>query len=226
MIARAASETDPELAAALYDLIGKRALAAGVEACRAGTARHAVVAKAARGCLRALGETVEDAPLASVEPPPVDVSSVIGTRVLWTLETTRGPITIALLPEVAPWAVASIVALTKKGFYDDLEVHRVVPSFVVQGGDPTQSGWGGPGYMLPAEPSTLRDGEGFVTGGVGVADAGRDSGGSQWFVMHGRAAHLDGRYTWIGQVRTGQKSADALQIGDKITRAAVVIDPK
>jgi peptidyl-prolyl cis-trans isomerase B (cyclophilin B) len=94
---------------------------------------------------------------------------------------------IQLRPDVAPWAVATIVALTRKGFYNGLEFHRVVPNFVVQGGDPTESGSGGPGFSIPAEPATQSDGPGYTAGGVGIADAGRDSGGSQWFVMHSRA---------------------------------------
>jgi peptidyl-prolyl cis-trans isomerase B (cyclophilin B) len=153
--------------------------------------------------------------------PPVDVASVIGAPLRWHLTTSRGEIVIALRPDVAPWAVATIVTLTRKGFYDGLEFHRVVPDFVVQGGDPTMSGWGGPGFTTPAEPGTALDGPGFAIGGTGIADAGRDSGGSQWFVMHSRAAHLDGRYTWIGTVESGQKYADALQIGDKVERAVI-----
>ncbi|MGH9884081.1 MAG: peptidylprolyl isomerase, partial [bacterium] len=112
-------------------------------------------------------------------------------------------------------------ALTRKRFYDGLEFHRVVGNFVVQGGDPSESGSGGPGFALPAEPAALGDGTGYVAGGVGIADAGRDSGGSQWFIMHSRAPHLDGRYTWIGAVESGQKSADALLVGDRIVRAAI-----
>ena len=98
-----------------------------------------------------------------------------------------------------------------------------MPDFVVQGGDPTQSGWGGPGFTTPAEPTSLADGASFVAGGVGIADAGRDSGGSQYFVMHSPAPHLDGRYTQIGRVTAGQKSADALVIGDRVVHATVVI---
>jgi cyclophilin family peptidyl-prolyl cis-trans isomerase len=75
--------------------------------------------------------------------------------------------------------------------------------------------------MIPAEPASSADGPGFVAGGVGIADAGRDSGGSQWFIMHSRAPHLDGRYTWIGSVVSGQKSADALLIGDKVVKATI-----
>jgi cyclophilin family peptidyl-prolyl cis-trans isomerase/HEAT repeat protein len=221
IVARARNENDPELAGSLLELIGTRKIASGDEACRAGLAGHPVRAKAARACLRAFGETPPSTELAALALPPHDVASVIGKRFTWHLTTTRGDIAIELMPEVAPWAVASIVALTRKGFYDGLEVHRVVGNFVVQGGDPTMSGAGGPGYTLPAEPASLLDGAGFVAGGVGIADAGRDSGGSQWFVMHGRAPHLDGRYTWIGRVTEGQNAADGLVIGDKVIEATV-----
>lgn len=222
LVARAASEKDPELSAALFEAIGTHKVAAGVDACRAGLDGVAVRAKAARTCLTALGEAPAGEPRAhAAPPPPVDVASVIGRSLEWHLTTSRGEIVIALRPDVAPWAVASIVALTSAGRYDGLAFHRVVPDFVVQGGDPTESGWGGPGYTLPAEPATTADGPGFVVGGVGMADAGRDSGGSQWFVMHARAAHLDGRYTWIGTVKSGQKSADALLIGDTVLKASI-----
>ena len=227
VIGRAASERDVELATSLFDLIGKRKLAAGAAACRTGLGGHPVRARAAAACLAALGEAAPAASPAAppaAEAPPVDVAAVIGRSVRWKLVTSRGPVTIELRPDAAPWAVATIVALTRKGFYDDLEFHRVVPDFVVQGGDPTQSGWGGPGFLIPAEPS---DGtaSGYVAGGVGIADAGRDSGGSQWFVMHARAPHLDGRYTWIGRVTEGQRAADALQIGDRVVRATVEVAP-
>ncbi|MDB4960239.1 MAG: uncharacterized protein JWP01_238 [Myxococcales bacterium] len=224
VIGRAKTEQDPELSAAILDLVGKRTIsvgAAGADACRAGLSGHPVRAKAARSCLRALGEATPAGDVAATTPPEVDVSEVIGAELTWNLETTRGPIVIALRPDVAPWAVATIVALTRRGFYDGLELHRVVPNFVVQGGDPTMSGWGGPGFTTPAEPGGAQDG--FAAGGVGVADAGRDSGGSQWFIMHNRAPHLDGRYTWIGSVKTGQKSADALLIGDKVLHATISV---
>jgi peptidyl-prolyl cis-trans isomerase B (cyclophilin B) len=146
---------------------------------------------------------------------------VIGKALRWRITTTRGEIVIKLRPEVAPWAVATIVALTRKHFYDGLAFHRVVGDFVVQGGDPTESGAGGPGFVLPAEPGALDDGPGYRAGGVGIADAGRDSGGSQWFVMHSRAPHLDGRYTWFGTIEAGQDCVDALLIGDRVTRAVI-----
>lgn len=219
ILARARTEKDIELAAALYAVIAKRAIAGGADACRAGLGGHPVRSKAAAECLRELGEATQR-PEASAPPmmPPADPASVIGQRLFWRMTTSRGELVIELRPDVAPWAVASIVALARGGFYDGLEFHRVVPGFVVQGGDPTESGWGGPGYTLPAEPSS---GAGYVAGGVGMADAGPGSAGSQWFVMHAPAPHLDGRYTWIGRVAEGQEVADALLIGDRVERATI-----
>lgn len=221
VIARATTERDPELGAAILELIGKRTLADGMAACRGALAGDPVRAKAGASCLKALGETAADPPPVAASPPPVEVSTVIGKLLRWRVATSRGDVVIVLHPDVAPWAVATIVALTRKHFYDGLEFHRVVPNFVVQGGDPTESGSGGPGFAIPAEPGALGDGFGYRAGGVGIADAGRDSGGSQWFVMHSRAPHLDGRYTWIGTVDSGQKSADALLVGDRIVRATI-----
>ena len=221
LLTRARTETDVELVASLYGVIGKRAIAGGADVCRAGLAGAPVRAKAAAECLRALGEAVPEPARGEAQLPPGEIASVIGKRLHWRLVTTRGEIVIELRPDVAPWAVAAIVALTQRGFYNGIEFHRVVPSFVVQGGDPTMSGWGGPGFTLPAEPGSGADSTGYVAGGVGIADAGRDSGGSQWFIMHSRAPHLDGRYTWIGGVISGQKSADALLIGDKVERATI-----
>jgi len=225
VIARAQAERDPELGAALLELIGKRTLAAGADACRGALAGDPVRARAGASCLAALGEAAPEIPPATASPPPVEISAVVGKVLRWRVTTTRGDVVIVLHPDVAPWAVAAIVALTRKGFYDGLAFHRVVPNFVVQGGDPTESGSGGPGFSIPAEPAALGDGAGYLAGGVGIADAGRDSGGSQWFVMHSRAPHLDGRYTWIGTVESGQKSADALLIGDRVIRATIEVAP-
>ena len=88
---------------------------------------------------------------------------------------------------------------------------------VVQGGDPGGSGWGGPGLILPGEPSALP----FDRGAVGIADAGMDTGGSQIFIMHSRAPHLEGRYTRVGRVITGMAAVDALMVGDRILTSRV-----
>jgi cyclophilin family peptidyl-prolyl cis-trans isomerase len=219
LIARAARETDPELSASLYEAIGQRKLAAGADPCRAGLTGHRVRAHAAAECLRALGQPAAER-MQPAPPilPPVDITAVINRSLRWRLVTTRGEIVIALRPDVAPWNVATVVALARRGFYDGTVFHRVVPGFVVQGGDPTASGAGGPGFTTPAEPSA---GTHFVRGAVGIADAGPDSGGSQFFIMHARAPHLDGRYTYIGDVITGQAAAEALLVGDRIVRTTI-----
>ncbi|MGE0547242.1 MAG: peptidylprolyl isomerase [Kofleriaceae bacterium] len=219
VIERASRERDPLMASGLLDVITKRKLLAGVETCRAALAGDPVRAHAAVECLRAFGATPVLPEITAATPPPLDVATVVGKRVTWRIETTQGLIEIMLDPDAAPWAVAAIAALTQRGFYDGLEFHRVVPNFVVQGGDPTMSGWGGPEFALPGEP-----GGQFIQGAVGIADAGRDSGGSQWFVMHSDAPMLDGRYTNIGSVTRGQPVADALVIGDKVVKATVAID--
>ncbi len=223
LVARAETELDVELSSSMLGVIEKRTITAGLEACRRSLGTHVVRDKAARKCLVALGEAPPASAPPVPQPPPVDVATVIGRKVTWQLATTRGDITIELRSDVAPWAVASIVAITGRKGYDGLEMHRVVPNFVAQGGDPTSSGWGGPGYMLPAEPSGAADGAGFVMGGVGMADAGPDSAGSQWFLMHSRAAHLDGRYTWLGRVTSGSQVVDALVVGDKVEHATVTV---
>lgn len=216
IVARARTEKDPELAGAILDLVGTRKLASGIDACRAALQGHPVLATAAKRCLLALGEPApeRDEPVAATAPP-VDLTAAFGDARELVLATSRGEIVIELDPTSAPWAVATMIALTNKGFYDGLELHRVVPNFVVQGGDPTQSGWGGPGFTLPAEPSA----SGFVRGGVGIADAGRDSGGSQWFIMHSAAPHLDARYTYVG--KASGNVADSLLIGDKVISAKI-----
>jgi len=225
IVQRAAREQEPELSSGLYELIGKHAIAAGADACRAGLASVPVRARAAAACLKALGQAVPPPPIGDETPPPVDVAAVIGKHLAWHVVTTAGEIVIELRPDIAPWNVATIVSLTQRHFYDGIAFHRVVPDFVVQGGDPTSSGYGGPGFTAPAEPATSLESQGFVAGGIGIADAGRDSGGSQWFAMHSRAPHLDGRYTYIGAVRSGQKSADSLLIGDTIVKATIVVEP-
>ena len=133
IVKRAATESDPEFEASILQIIGERALDA--DACRAGLTKHRVIAAAAAACMRARTCRSPPSPPAAAEPPPVDVASVISKRVHWHLITSRGPITIALEPDVAPWAVATIVQLTRAHHYDHLAFHRVVPDFVVQGGD-------------------------------------------------------------------------------------------
>ncbi len=103
----------------------------------------------------------------------------------------------------------------KKKYYDNIIFHRVVSDFVIQGGDPQGTGWGGPGYNIPCEYSPVP----FVRGTVGMATAGKDTGGSQFFICHSEQPHLNGRYTVFGKVKSGMEVVDQIQIGDVINHA-------
>lgn len=128
------------------------------------------------------------------------------------LHTERGAIHLAFEREAAPLAVDSFATLARAGFYDGLTFHRVVSSFVAQGGDPRGDGSGGPGYHLPCENHDQR----YERGAVGMALAGKDTGGSQFFLTHGEQPHLDGRYTIFARVVSGLDVMDALLPGDRI----------
>lgn len=222
LVRRASDERDSELFAALAAALAAIDDPAGLPACQPALRRAGPgVRAAARACVKALtdAEPAEPADVEVAPLPPVDPASVLGREVTWRLTTSRGVVEVALDPEVAPWHVAALVELTRRGFYDGLDVHRVVPGFVVQGGDPEGTGWGGPGFSLPSEPGEGR----FSRGAVGIADAGKDTGGSQFFVMHARAPHLEGRYTRVGEVVGGMATVDALVVGDAIVRAEVTL---
>lgn len=163
------------------------------------------------------GESLPPVKVAAAEVPPLHPQRALGRAVRWELTTTQGTVVIELWPAVAPWAVSTLMTLTERGYYTDLLWHRVVPDFVVQGGDPAGSGWGGPGFTLPGEPSWLP----FDRGAVGIADAGLDTGGSQFFIMHSRAPHLEGRYTQVGRVLEGLDVVDRLMVGDRLLEAEI-----
>ena len=126
------------------------------------------------------------------------------------LRTTRGEIVIAFDREVAPRTVKNFVDLARKGALDDTPFHRVIPDFVAQGGDPRGDGSGGPGYTIPNENHAGA----FIRGAVGMATAGTDTGGSQFFLTHSDQPHLDGRYTRFATVVDGLLVMDALQRED------------
>jgi cyclophilin family peptidyl-prolyl cis-trans isomerase len=136
-----------------------------------------------------------------------------------TLETSKGQIRLRFHPSEAPRTVANFAALARKGFYNGLEFHRVVPNFVIQGGDPRGDGFGGPGYTIPCEPSFNE--RPYVRGSVGMALAGRHTGGSQFFITHSAAPHLDGRYTNFATVTAGMDVVNRIVVGDKILRVTV-----
>lgn len=138
-----------------------------------------------------------------------------------TVTTSRGAFTIRLRRSAAASTARNFVKLAKKGFYDGLIFHRVVPGFVAQGGDPRGDGSGGPGYTIRCE----LDPTPFTRGAVGMALAGRDTGGSQFFVTQGPAPHLDGAFTVFGEVVDGMAVVDALAPGDRILSVRLAREP-
>ncbi len=130
-----------------------------------------------------------------------------------------GEIRIELFPEDASATVENFVKLAKKGFYDGLTFHRVVPGFVVQGGDPKGDGTGGPGYTIKAE----FNGRKHVRGTVAMARSQHpDSAGSQFYITFGPQPHLDSNYTVFGQVVSGMELVDAIRVGDKMKSVRIV----
>ena len=123
------------------------------------------------------------------------------------LETDNGIIRIKLLPDIAPQTVNSFVFLAREGYFDGVTFHRVLPGFVAQGGDPTGTGYGGPGYNLPDEFSDRPIDKGVVA----MANTGQpNSGGSQFFITFARRADLDGKYTVFGEVIEGMDVAEKI----------------
>jgi cyclophilin family peptidyl-prolyl cis-trans isomerase/HEAT repeat protein len=132
-------------------------------------------------------------------------------KALVDIYTSKGTITLKMSRE-APLTAHNFVTLAKKGFYDGLNFHRVIPSFVFQGGDPRGDGWGGPGYMIRDEFSNLP----HRRGAVGMASSGKDTVGSQFFINHAPNLHLNGNYTVFAQVHSGLDVLDEIEVDDKI----------
>ncbi len=146
----------------------------------------------------------------------------IGNRVTAVVNTTRGSFTINLLPEDAPLNVDNFVQLAKRKYFNGIAVHRVVPNFVIQDGDPRGDGNGGPGYSIRCEINLAP----YEPGAVGMALSGKDTGGSQWFVTHSRQPHLDGGYTVFGNVVSGMDTVDAIVRGDVIRSIVINESPR
>lgn len=139
------------------------------------------------------------------------------------LETDHGTLRIELFPDEAPGTVANFERLANSGFYDALCFHRVIPDFVVQGGCPHGDGTGGPGYTIPCE--TEGNWHRHERGSLSMAHAGKDTGGSQFFICHSPQRHLDGKHTVFGQVVEGLDVLDAIRARDTIRRVRVTEAP-
>ena len=135
-------------------------------------------------------------------------------------DTSKGKIVIALTTKETPVTVANFVNLIERGYYDGLKFHRVIPDFMIQGGDPSGNGTGGPGYNFEDEfvSSLKHDGPGVLS----MANRGPGTNGSQFFITHKDTPWLDGKHTVFGKVVEGQDIVDAIAQGDKINKASIV----
>jgi len=135
------------------------------------------------------------------------------------IKTNKGIIELELYPNHAPKTVNNFVFLARKGFYDGISFHRVISNFMIQGGDPTGTGAGGPGYSFEDEvednPLT------HETGVISMANAGPNTNGSQFFITHSPQPHLNGKHTVFGKVVSSQNVVDSIRQGDKMDRVKI-----
>ncbi len=214
-------EAMQEIASTLGKLKDVRAIA-GLE--QQLTQKDQSVALAAANALKSItGNEYKTQMLTGSEPLYADFDfkylRALPQTVRVKIETIKGDIEAELYPEYAPFTVMSILKLAEqRGFYRGLSFHRVVPNFVVQGGDPRGDGWGGPGYSIRSEFSPLR----YETGTLGIASAGKDTEGSQFFITQSPQPHLDGRYTIFGKVVSGMSVVNKILVDDHIYDIKVI----
>ncbi len=127
------------------------------------------------------------------------------------METNKGTITLELFDKDAPGTVKNFIDLSKKGFYDGLKFHRVIENFMIQGGCPKGTGTGGPGYQIKCEINKQK----HTPGTLSMAHAGKDTGGSQFFITHTATSHLDGVHTVFGRT-ADMDVVNAIEVGDAI----------
>lgn len=135
------------------------------------------------------------------------------------MQTAKGAITVDLYPQHAPKTVNNFVFLAREGFYDGIRFHRVIANFMIQTGDPTGTGRGGPGYRF--EDETKGNPSRHETGVMSMANAGPNTNGSQFFITHAPQAHLDGKHTVFGKVVHGQDVVNAIRQGDQLTKVEI-----
>jgi cyclophilin family peptidyl-prolyl cis-trans isomerase len=191
------------------------------------------------GCAAVPAATSSQAPGSTVSTPAAATSAPAGSGTEVTITTEKGDVVVALNTAKAPATSANFLKLVKSGFYDGLLIHRVVPGFVAQAGDPLTKGLsrealaealttrkppvgtGGPGWTIPLEQTGLLHDRGVIA--MARSDA-PDSAGSQFYITLDAAHHLDGQYAVFGVVTQGMDVVDALAVGDKIVKIAVTKD--
>jgi cyclophilin family peptidyl-prolyl cis-trans isomerase/HEAT repeat protein len=224
---RALSDTENDAALAILDALGKQKTPGAIEAIKSAlNSKDHLVRRRAVAILKENGAGDFSSRIGTVQTRNTDADyrraiTRIGRLVRATVKTEKGSFTIRLLPDDAPLTVDNFVQLAKRGYFNGITFHRVVPNFVVQGGDPRGDGNGGPGYQIRCEINEVP----YDRGAVGMALSGKDTGGSQWFVTHSPQPHLDGGYTVFGQVIDGMPVVDRLARGDKILSVSITEGP-
>ena len=151
------------------------------------------------------------------KPPEIKIDAK--KKYFATMETTKGTIEIEFFTAHAPKTVNNFVFLAGEGFYDGVTFHRVISNFVIQGGDPTGTGRGGPGYNFEDEVRNNPNKHG--TGFLSMANAGPNTNGSQFFITHSPQSHLDGKHTVFGKVIQGMDVVNAIRQGDAMTKVTI-----
>ena len=152
-------------------------------------------------------------------PGPPATSIDVNKKYTATFTTSRGAIVCELFPKDAPKTVNNFVFLARDKFYDGTAFHRVIADFMIQGGDPTGTGRGGPGYRF--EDECKGNPNRHKAGSLSMANAGPNTNGSQFFITHVVTSHLDGKHTVFGQVLSGQDVVDATQQGDRLVSVTI-----
>lgn len=215
---QAANDTLNDAALSILDTLGKQKTASAneflKEALKSG---DSIVRRRAANLLKANGAGDFSSQVGTVHTRNTAADykralSRIGKSVRAVVTTSKGSFTIDLLPDSAPLTVDNFVQLAQRDYYRNVTIHRVVPNFVIQDGDPRGDGNGGPGYQIRCEINQVL----YDRAAVGMALSGKDTGGSQWFVTHSPQPHLDGGYTVFGRVVTGMEVVDKIVRGDVI----------
>lgn len=215
---QAANDVLNDAALSILNALAKQKTEAANEHIKAGLkSGDYLVRRRAANLLKANGAGDFSAEIGTVQTRNTDADYTralgrIGRSVRAVVTTSKGSFTMELLPDAAPLTVDNFVQLAQRAYFRNVTIHRVVPNFVIQDGDPRGDGNGGPGYQIRCEINEVM----YDRGTLGMALSGKDTGGSQWFVTHAPQPHLDGGYTVFGRVVTGMDVVDRIVRGDVI----------
>ncbi|HEY0722793.1 MAG TPA: peptidylprolyl isomerase, partial [Pyrinomonadaceae bacterium] len=225
---QAANDSLNDAALSILDSLGKQKTAAANDVLKqALKSGDLLIRRRAANLLKANGAGDFSSQVGTVQSRNTDADykralGRIGKSVRAVVTTSKGSFTIDLLPDAAPLTVDNFVQLAQRDYFRNVTIHRVVPNFVIQDGDPRGDGNGGPGYQIRCEINQVL----YDRAAVGMALSGKDTGGSQWFVTHSPQPHLDGGYTVFGRVVMGMDVVDQIVRGDVIQSIKIQQGPR